>query len=59
MLPSEEREVMVLSILGVSTESVDASEPSIAGICNVDPRTVRNRLKRAREKLAYLKELTS
>ncbi len=57
-LSPDEQEVMILTILGVKAESGDESEPSIAGLCDVDPRTVRNRQKRAREKLANFKELT-
>lgn len=55
-LPAGEQEVMIYSILGLKSEALDESEPTISSLCGVDSKTVRNRQKRAREKLANLKE---
>lgn len=55
-LPRGEQEVMIYSILGLKSEALDESEPTISSLCGVDSKTVRNRQKRAREKLVNLKE---
>ena len=55
-LTDGEREVAILTVLGVQTESVDKSEPTIASQCNIEPRSVRYRQKRDAEKLAKYKE---
>jgi DNA-binding CsgD family transcriptional regulator len=55
-LTDGEREVAILTVLGVQTESVDKSEPTIASQCNIEPRSVRYRQKRVAEKLAKYKE---
>ncbi|QWE98149.1 helix-turn-helix transcriptional regulator [Cupriavidus sp. EM10] len=55
-LTDGEREVAILTVLGVQIESVDKSEPTIASQCNIEPRSVRYRQKRVAEKLAKYKE---
>ncbi len=56
-LPADEQKVVVLRFyVGLPEESVDPAKPSIAAICGVTPKTVRNRLGRAMKKLAeYLR----
>jgi len=51
-LPPDERTVVALQMLGYRIESKDPKTPTIASKCNVDPRTIHNRLKRAHAKLA-------
>ncbi|WP_420993634.1 hypothetical protein ACKI2N_015650 [Cupriavidus sp. 30B13] len=54
-LPADEQEVMIYTILGLKSESLDKEESTISTLCQVDSRTVRNRQKRAREKLENLR----
>jgi DNA-directed RNA polymerase specialized sigma24 family protein len=56
MLPQDEQEIMIYTILGLKSESLDDDEPTISDLCQVTSKTVRNRQKRAREKLENLKE---
>jgi hypothetical protein len=52
MLPSDERRAFVLcDIMGYEVESTDPSEVTAATLCSVSGRTIRSRLKRAREQL--------
>ncbi len=58
-LPKDEREAVTLChVLGYEVESVDPSEVTAATRCGVSGRTIRNRLRRARERLAIHKEPT-
>lgn len=56
-LSADEQKVVVLRFfMGLPEESVDPVKPSIASLCRVTPRTVRNRLGKAMKKLAeYLR----
>ncbi len=56
-LPSDERGALILvHYLGYDEESTDPSKETAATRCGVSGRTIRNRLKRAMEKLSKLKE---
>jgi len=56
-LPFEERQALILcKYLGYEEESTDPKKKTAATICGVSGRTIRNRLKRAIQKLSRLKE---
>lgn len=55
-LPEDERTAVTLRIKGYQIESSDPSKETIATHCNCTGRTVRNRLRRVRAKLARFKE---
>lgn len=56
-LPPDEREAVILChVQGYAEESDDPSKRTAATICKVSGRTIRNRLKRAAEKLSRFKE---
>lgn len=57
-LPADERKAVILChILGYDQESDDPEKITAATICGVKGRTIRNRLKRAAERLSSFKEL--
>lgn len=56
-LPADERVAVILvHVLGYKEESKDPDEETAATRCNCTGRTIRNRLTRAKEKLARFKE---
>lgn len=57
VLPPDERRVVTLHrILGYEIESTDPAKRTVASICGITGRSVRNRLRRADERLKRLKE---
>ena len=50
-LPPDERDPLILRIMGYEEESEDPNKTTIASLCGVTGRTIRNRLKRATKKL--------
>jgi DNA-directed RNA polymerase specialized sigma24 family protein len=55
-LPSDgPKAVMLCCVLGCKQESDDPSEKTGADLCGVTPRTIRNRLNRAAQKLSQFK----
>ena len=55
-LPEDERNAVRLRYLGYEVESEDPNKRTVATICGVKGRTIRNRLHRAAEKLSKFKE---
>ena len=56
-LPADEHQAVVLRIMGYDEESEDPKKRTIATICGVTGRTIRNRLKRAAAKLSKYKRI--
>lgn len=55
-LPADERKAVILCcVLGLKEESNNPSERTAASLCGVTPRTIRNRLDRAAQKLSKFK----
>jgi hypothetical protein len=54
--PDEKRAVVLCRILGYDAESNDPTKRTAATICDVEGRTIRNRLSRADKRLKSLKE---
>lgn len=54
-LPDDERKAVILYYKGYKIESKNPNEVTVATICNVSGRTIRNRLSRAAEKLSAFK----
>jgi hypothetical protein len=54
--PDERRAVVLRRILGYDEESADPSKSTVATICGVEGRTIRNRLSRADKRLKSFKE---
>jgi len=54
--PDEKRAVVLCRILGYDAESNDPTKRTAATICDVEGRTIRNRLSRADRRLKSLKE---
>ena len=58
-LPNDERKAVILChVMEYKIESNNPDEATVATICNVSSRTIRNRLSRAAEKLSHLKKET-
>ncbi len=55
-LPEVERKALLLHFTGYKVESTDQNERTIATLCKVSGRTIRNRLSRALAKLNRLRE---
>jgi hypothetical protein len=54
--PDERRAVVLRRVLGYDEESADPSKRTVATICEVEGRTIRNRLSRADKRLKSFKE---
>jgi hypothetical protein len=55
-LPSDERKAIILCcVLGLREESNDPGETTASKLCGVTPRTIRNRLNKAAQKLSQFK----
>jgi hypothetical protein len=55
-LPSDERKAIILCcVLGLKEESNDPGETTASKLCGVTPRTIRNRLNKAAQKLSQFK----
>ena|SRR5581483_1189401 len=55
-LPSDERNAVILRVMGYKEESEDPNKTTVATLCGVTGRTIRNRLNRATKKLLPFKE---
>jgi hypothetical protein len=56
VLPSDERKAIILCcVLGLKEESSDPGETTASRLCGVTPRTIRNRLNKAAQKLSQFK----
>jgi RNA polymerase sigma factor (sigma-70 family) len=49
--PDEQRAVVLHFFYGLKIDSVDPNERTVASVCGVDEKTIRNRLKRALQRL--------
>ena len=58
LLYDERKAVILFHVMGYKIESNNPNEMTVAKICKVSGRTIRNRLARAAEKLSQLKEET-
>jgi hypothetical protein len=55
-LPAKEREAVMLKRLGFETESVDPQETTVATLCGVSGRAIRDRLRSAKARLKRMEE---